>query len=520
VIGARRRFNTAGPCLAEFHYMLPPERRLPEVRDLVEARGYFVVHAPRQVGKTTTLRALATELTAEGRFGAALLTMETGAAFRDPGPAEAAILSAWRTLASEQLPAELRPPPWPEAAEGGRILAALEAWALSAPRPLVLFLDEIDALQDEVLISVLRQLRAGHPSRPAHFPSTVALVGLRDVRDYKVNADGAQRLGTASPFNIKVASLTLSDFTPEEVSALLEQHSADTGQRFTPDAIARTFELTQGQPWLVNALAAEAVAAASGSAELTVAAIDRARDVLVARQDTHLDSLAERLREPRVQAVIEPILAGESLPSVPPDDLRFVIDLGLVRTSTEGGLVIANPIYQETIPRVLAMTPRYSLPATRATWRRADGTLDADALMQAFLTFWRQHGQPLFASAPYHEVAPHLVFLAFLDRVANGGGTISREYALGTGRLDVLLEYGPPERRERFAFELKVHRDGRPDPRTEGLEQLDAYLARASLDAGWLVIFDRRSGLAPLEARVSVEAATTPSGRAVQVVRG
>jgi hypothetical protein len=166
------------------------------------------------------------------------------------------------------------------------------------------------------------------------------------------------------------------------------------------------------------------------------------------------------------------------------------------------------------------MTPRYSLPATRATWRRADGTLDVDALMQAFLTFWRQHGQPLFASAPYHEIAPHLVFLAFLDRVANGGGSITREYALGTGRLDVLLEYGPPHRRERFAFELKVHRDGRPDPRSEGLEQLDAYLARASLDSGWLVIFDRRAGLPPLETRVSVEVATTPSGRTAHVVRG
>lgn len=500
--------------------MLPPERRLPEVRDLVEGRDDFVVHAPRPVGKTTTLRALAAELTAEGKFAAALLTMETGAAFREPGLAEGAILSAWRTLASDQLQPELRPPPWPDAADGGRILAALEAWALTSPRPLVLFLDEIDALRDEVLISVLRQLRAGHPSRPAHFPSTIALVGLRDVRDYRVTTDGVERLGTASPFTIKVASLTLSDFTATEVVELLEQLTADTGQRFSSDAMARTFELTRGQPWLVNALAAEAVSAATGAAELSATDIDRARDVLVARQDTHLDSLAERLREPRVQAVIEPILAGETLPSVPPDDLRFVMELGLVRMSTEGGLVIANPIYQETIPRVLAMTPRYSLPATRATWRRADGTLDVDALMQAFLTFWRQHGQPLFASAPYHEIAPHLVFLAFLDRVANGGGSITREYALGTGRLDVLLEYGPPHRRERFAFELKVHRDGRPDPRSEGLEQLDAYLARASLDSGWLVIFDRRAGLPPLETRVSVEVATTPSGRTAHVVRG
>ena len=54
-----RRFNTAGPCLPAWHYMIPAERRLPEAPSLVEQLGYFVVHAPRQTGKTTALRALA-----------------------------------------------------------------------------------------------------------------------------------------------------------------------------------------------------------------------------------------------------------------------------------------------------------------------------------------------------------------------------------------------------------------------------------------------------------------------------
>lgn len=109
-----RWFNIAGPCRPAHHYTLPVTRRLPRVRRLIDHQAYFVLHAPRQVGKTTALDALAHELTAEGRYAAALLSMEVGAAFPgDPGAAELAILSAWRGAAEARLPPELQPPAWP-----------------------------------------------------------------------------------------------------------------------------------------------------------------------------------------------------------------------------------------------------------------------------------------------------------------------------------------------------------------------------------------------------------------------
>lgn len=166
-----RFFNTAGPCKPEDHYMLPAASRLPEVPRLIEQKGYFVIHAPRQTGKTTAMLELARELTASGRYTAILLSVEVGAAFNDdPGTAELAILSAWRNAADIRLPSDLQPPPWPEAPVGQRIGTALKAWANNAPRPLVIFLDEIDALQDQTLISVLRQLRDGYYNRPEGFP--------------------------------------------------------------------------------------------------------------------------------------------------------------------------------------------------------------------------------------------------------------------------------------------------------------------------------------------------------------
>ncbi|MBI2571769.1 MAG: ATP-binding protein, partial [Candidatus Schekmanbacteria bacterium] len=103
-------FNTAGPCRSDMHYMLPPERRIPEVRELIDRAQYFVVHAPRQVGKTTCLGTLAETLTAEGRYAALLASCETGqVAGSDTERGVAAVLGALEHR-SDLLLGAFRPP--------------------------------------------------------------------------------------------------------------------------------------------------------------------------------------------------------------------------------------------------------------------------------------------------------------------------------------------------------------------------------------------------------------------------
>ena len=270
--------------------------------------------------------------------------------------------------------------------------------------------------------------------------------------------------------------------------------------------------------WLVNALAKEIVEELVPNSEQTIGVghIYAAKEILIQRQDTHLDSLAERLREDRVKAIIEPILAGQSLPVIPNEDLQYVLDLGLCSLANGGGIVIANPIYQEVLPRVLAKVPQASLPMIAPSWLNDQGELVPEALLKAFLAFWRQHGEPLLKSAPYHEIAPHLVMMAFLHRVVNGSGTLAREYAIGTDRMDLCLHYGETI----LGIELKVWRQGRVDPLKAGLEQLDRYLAGLGLNQGWLVIFDQRQGLLPIAERTTTEVAETESKRQVTVIRG
>jgi hypothetical protein len=232
----KRRFNTAGPCDPRWHYLLPPLPRVPSAWRHAEAGDYFVLHAPRQSGKTTFLRAFARALTESGRCVGLYSSCEAAEAKGDDDVAAQDLLVArLEDRIVEQLPEDLRPPPFVVGSAQSRLRDFLAHWATHSPRPVVLLLDEIDAVRGNSLISVLRQLREAFPERPQRAPWSVVLCGLRDVREYKAasGGDGA-RLGTASPFNIKVASLTLAAFTPEEIATLLAQHTTETGQAFEP----------------------------------------------------------------------------------------------------------------------------------------------------------------------------------------------------------------------------------------------------------------------------------------------
>ena len=516
-----RFFNTEGPCDESRHYMLPAERRLgDEANQLIEHQRYFVIHAPRQVGKTTTFRALARRLTEEGRYAALLTTCETGQSLRRGLDGDMdAVLGALAMSARQDLPEELRPPaPNPAESAATRLLDVLQRWAEQCPRPVVLFLDEIDALQGDTLISVLRQLRAGFVHRPDGFPHSIALIGLRDVRDYRLlsretSSSGADpdRFGTSSPFNIKARSLVLRNFTVEEVAELYAQHTEETGQTWTDAAKARAFELTRGQPWLVNALAEQITSwdVTDRSIPLDIAHVERAREVLIARRDTHLDSLVARLLEPRVRRVIEAVLAGQLLPSgVIDDDLQFVKDLGLA-TSGPGGLEIANPIYREIVPRVLTERLEESIVLSRPSYLDTDGRLDFNGLLDDFDTFWRANAEAYLEQAPYSEAAAQLVFMAFLHKITNGAGhgALDREYAAGRGRIDLCVRWPRPEGGfDRWAIELKVWRDNTTgDPVADGLDQLAGYLERLDLARGTLMVFDARTGAAPLPGRMRRE---------------
>ncbi len=503
-----RFFNTTGPVVAADHYCIPPLARLDpqEVVGLVRDKRYFVLHAPRQTGKTSTLLALRDLLNsgAVGEYRCVYVNVEAGQAAReDTERAMRAVLGSLASGARSTLGDGFLGGIWSgvlaEFGPDGALDESLSRWAEVDPRPLVLLIDEIDALIGDTLLSVLRQLRSGYVRRPGGFPQSVVLCGVRDVRDYRIHSAASNAvIAGGSAFNIKARSLRLGDFSREEVRALLAQHTEDTGQTFVAEALEAIWHRTRGQPWLVNALADEACfrndAGRNRRRAITLDAVLEAQERIIERRETHLDQLADKLQEDRVRRVIQPLLSGGDEREFSTRDLEYVRDLGLVATTDP--LCIANPIYAEVVPRELTYAAQAGLVEDAAWYVDADGTLDLEKLLAAFQEFFREHSEHWMERFDYREAGPQLLLQAFLQRIVNGGGRIEREYGLGRGRTDLLVVWPKGDETQRLVIECKVLHQRRSLDRTvqEGLEQTAGYMDRCGADAGHLVIFDRDAG--------------------------
>ncbi|KJJ83584.1 ATPase domain protein, prokaryote domain protein [Candidatus Omnitrophus magneticus] len=506
---SKRYFNTTGFCRPEKHYMLDPLRNQSVIFDLIEKEQYFTIHAPRQTGKTTLLHVLANRINKEGQYISVAFSVES-AGYRSitEETANFKIISSLYESCELFISKELWPKK-PIADEKCSLQTYLNNWAGSQKKTIVLLLDEIDSLYDDVLVSVLRQLRNGFQGRPKYFPSTIALVGLRDVRDYKTKVRPSEAsLGSGSPFNIKAESILLGTFTKEEITELYNQHTKDTGQIFSKEVVDRIYELTGGQPWLVNAVAneiVEKILKSDYTKKITLAHAEQAKENLIARRDTHLDSLIDKLKEERVKNIVSAIINGDSLVYDNfNDDLRYVIDLGIIR-DINNDIVFANEIYGEIIPRVLNFQLQKNIreQGTTSWYIKPDGKLDMDKLLKSFQEFYRENSEMWLEKFDYKEAGPHLLLMAFLQRVINGGGRINREMAVGTGRTDLLIEFNG----ERFVLELKLKR--LPSAKQKGLDQISRYLDTLGMTKGYLILFEiKHSTIVPWETRVKWETAT------------
>ena len=240
-----RFFNTAGPTDCKKHYCTPPLERLnlKGILSLIDQEKYFVLHAPRQTGKTTCLLALMDHLNQQGNYRCLYFNVEVGQFAReDVKRGMTAILSEMASMARTSLGDVFLKDIWrdvfEQSGEGGALNELLTLWSQQSPKPLVLLIDEIDSLVGDTLISVLRQLRAGYTKRPTLFPQSIVLCGVRDVRDYRIHSSRDKAVITGgSTFNIKAKSLRLGDFSQKEIELLYRQHTEETGQTISVDAL-------------------------------------------------------------------------------------------------------------------------------------------------------------------------------------------------------------------------------------------------------------------------------------------
>jgi hypothetical protein len=334
---------------------------------MTEGEMYFILHAPRQSGKTTVLDFLTDKINDSGTMYALSCSMASLRTVKDEYHALARIVSQLNdAMRSSGVRAISRKAFQYDSLSGMdapnlMVKTLLNRLCLDLDKDLAVFFDEADLLAGPGLLTFLAEIRDGYNSRhkPGNkFPRSLALVGMRDIRDY-IASERPESAGgrLASPYNIVAERMTLANFTLEETGRLYRQHTEATRQVFEEAAIGRAWHWSEGQPWLVNALARQIIEVRlenDYSAPVTAPLVDEAAESLIKRRDTHIDSLIERLTEPRVMKVMDAVFAGTKSPvPVNGDDRRYCQDLGLVVKEADETLRPANKIYGEAMSRVI-----------------------------------------------------------------------------------------------------------------------------------------------------------------------
>ncbi len=175
-------------------------------------------------------------------------------------------------------------------------------------------------------------------------------------------------------------------------------------------------------------------------------------------------------------------------------------DLGLIRRFPM--LAIANRIYRETIPRELIYTTQYMLAYQQSWYLTPQHRLDIPKLLTAFQQFFRENADASIERFDYKEAGPQLLLQAFLQRIINGGGRISREYGLGRKRTDLFIEW-PVNKKDgfqgevqRIVLELKILYHALDKTISKGLKQTAQYADQCAADEAHLLIFNRRPKVA------------------------
>jgi hypothetical protein len=347
-----RFFNTTGPCNPDMHYMLPPEDRLvgAQLHRYIKDQLYWVLHAPRQTGKTTFLQSYLRQINSGNDAIAYYVSLERCKGVQEEEKGIPMICEAIKDFANNSgLPIsnfDTKFHPFMIY----NVLSDLSE--LVAPKPLVILFDDIDALEGKTLLSFLSEIRSSFSLRGVgKFPVSILFAGLRNIRNYGRGLDYH-----TVPFNIIEDVVLLQNFNVENISELnveniselFAQYTQETRQQITQDALNYIYGQSKGQPCIVNSLL-ERATSISGTIEKRH--IETICEQMELAHETHLDKLGIGLDDPRISNVIKTLMTGElDLDLIESEEFEYCMDLGLVSRQRTMPMV-ANPIYKKVFAR-------------------------------------------------------------------------------------------------------------------------------------------------------------------------
>jgi len=468
-----RYFNTSGPNILEKHYTINRNSIVTKGCKLVIDERYFTIWAPRQSGKSTFFKLLAEKVKDLG-FTPICISVER---FKNVSLPE--IISNINRYFTEQSN---------EVFSGETIDSLFSTFEKNKSDKYVLIIDEIENFNPLYFNDFLHSIRQLYHSRTQHALKSTILVGVSNILGIIQD--------NASPFNI-ADNLDLPFFTKDEVFELLQQHETETGQLFDLSVKEKIYEITAGQPGLVNGFAYQLVERFEDKKLLEYSDyLQVEKWYLNEAIDKNVENIKNKAKQYR--NFVENLLFADNKIEfeIDKEHIKFLHVNGLIHKNEEGFIEFWVPLYKKKLykafyPYMNGEKKDIAATVIMERFLNSDGTINIDYLIKKYKDYIKKRSfKPYrekdkdgnFVSIP--EAAMIYSFETYIDAIiSEADGKIYREADAGLGKSDLLVNVLGKE----YLFETKKYYS--KNQYDKGKNQLAYYCKKLGLNEGIYLVF-------------------------------
>lgn len=495
-----RKFSSYGPIDVNHNYYVPRTELIDRAHsrlvgeDPTQGGHYITIWAPRQTGKTWIMQQVVQRIHKEDKFDVAILTLQSAKELED----EAEVLSILTGALSRRFNRTL-----PD------IKKFSEFPSLFRPsnfdRPVILILDEFDALHEMFINNMVNEFRTMHtertnePSKPTYEKDYIlhglALIGVRSVLGIE-NRSG-------SPFNVQ-QSVHIPNLTVDEVHRMFEWYAEESGQLVEPDAIEQIYYETQGQPGLVSWIGELLTTRFNENPDQPLGETELQRTMLWAMKglpNNNVSNLISKVRVPPYDALVMDLFRTDHPMQFTYDDseTNYLYMNGVITMAEEEDdlyVKFASPFVQKRLfnfftKQLFPHPNQLHEPLLDLSSIITESSLHVGNLVRLYEQYVHQHRAELFSGAPtraidgrVYEAVYHFNFFAYLSQFMQSyQGKVIPEFPTGNGKVDLLIQHAGLQ----FALELKSFVNRRQYE--IAMQRAAEYGQQLGLSEIWLVFF-------------------------------
>lgn len=495
-----KRFNTAGLCIPQYHYMVNISDKIVQIKEMIDAGNYFTINRARQFGKTTTLEMLRVSLKEE--------YVVLSLSFENLGTAS---FSEEKIFVKDFIEVVLIPELELQEMDFSnyidkirvdvmmldrelnmaRLSLLLSELCRISPKPVVMMIDEVDsASNNQVFLDFLAVLRNQYLKR-TRIPTfqAVILAGVYDVRNLKKKLRPEDEHKYNSPWNIAADFDVDMSFSSKEIAGMLKEYEKEHQTGMDMEQIAeQIYEYTSGYPYLVSRICKLIDERMEDG--WTREGVNGAVKQILAEASTLFGDMRKKIADfPELRNMLYAILfEGKNFPY---NQYEESIDVGVMFgfiKEEQGNIAVANRIFEMWMYNLfltedVVRSEIYQRAALHKNQFIVNGQLDMEHVLRKFVDYFVD----IYAEndEKFVEHNGRKLFLLYLKPIINGSGNFYIEaQTRDMKRTDVIVDY----RGEQFIIELKIWHGEEYSRRGE--TQIFEYLQYYRKEKGYMLSFN------------------------------